>query len=671
MMDFAEIVLDVLLMLGATVLLMILLAIFSRRLLDTHMSSARIFLAGLLGLGAGVGFESQFVWKDAVYTPAMIPVLLGIIFLVAIAALVVAELLVPQGSLPRPDQWLPSARQAIERNRRYIELLRIMARNRLLSIKLGEGSGDSVSGAQLRSERLRQARSVKLSLEEAGGAFVKLGQLLSTRPDVLPAEFIEVLGTLQQQVPPAEWSEVEAALDHALGLPHAEVFASFEPTPFAAASIGQVHAAVLPSGQRVAVKVRRPGIVPMIERDIDIAERLVRRLVRTSDQAAQFGIERLVESLTASLREELDYGLEATNIAALAAVQGELPAEARVHIPSYVPTLSSESVLVMEHVAGSTLSDAGSVQALAPEARHLLAKRLLSATLAQIMEAGVFHSDLHPGNIVIADDGSLVLLDFGSIGRIDSATRVQLGEVLFAFSRRDAAAFTDALMEFIDLGDDQDERGLRRAVAAFMSRRLGPGSRLDPSMFAEVVGILAEFGITVPSELTVPFRTIATVEGSLRILDPEFDFVAEAGSYAQLRIDEAKKPLSVAKAFGDELMAALPIAKRLPHRIDRITGSLADGRLGVNVRVFADARDRGFLREIIGLAVVTFLAGIFGIMAAMLLTSATGPQLTDTLTLFQVFGYLFLVVSGVLTLRALFDVLRRRSGSSGRSGRSG
>ena len=654
-MSMLTIVLDVAVVLGATVLVLVLLGVLARQLLGVRMSTARIVIAGAVGLGAGVGFESRFVWAAEEYTPALIPVLFGVIVLVSVAVLVIAELVVPQGSMPSPSQWVPITRRALERHGRYAELLRIIARHRLLATRFAPAHTLAEQ-----DEQRRQAQALKRALEEAGGAFVKLGQLLSTRPDVLPPIYLDVLGTLQERVPPAPWSDVRATLERELGAPLPSLFASFDETPVAAASIGQVHAAVLPSGERVAVKVRRPGIGPTVERDIDIARRLARSFADSNEWARHLGVERLVASLADSLRDELDYRLEASNMTALAAAQERVSPDARVRIPRVFRKFSGASVLVMEFVDAPTLGDATSVAAIEAPVRQRLARRLLAATLAQIMDVGVFHADLHPGNIVVLPDAQLLLLDFGSIGHLDSVSRSRLADVLLAFSRGDAAAFADALLEFVELGDDVDEAALRRSIAEFVARRLGPGATVDAAVFGDVVSILAEFGLSAPPELTVPFRTIATVEGTLRRLDPGFDLVAEAGASATRRLTDSMRPSSLAQTLGDELLAALPVVKRLPHRVDRISADLADGRLSVNMRVLADPRDRGFVREVMGLAVVTFLAGIFGIMAAMLLTSETGPAITATLTLSQLFGYLFLVLTGLLSLRVFFDVLRRR-----------
>nr|WP_274636590.1 AarF/UbiB family protein [Microbacterium bovistercoris] len=652
-MSALTIVLDVAVIVIATVVAMVVIGAFARRVLGIRVSIVRVVIAGILGLAAEVGFESQFVW--GAYTPALIPVQFGIILFVAIAFLVLAEVAVPQGTLPRPDQWAAAMRRSRERTRRYAELLRIASHHRLLPFKIN--TEPTNAGA---AERRRQAVALTAALEDAGGAFVKIGQLLSTRTDVLPVEFTEALGRLQQRVPPAPWEQIAPTLEASLGRPVSAVFADFREEAVAAASIGQVHEATLPSGQRVAVKVQRPGIVPLVERDIDIALRLSRRLAQSTGWARRFGLDELADSLAASLRDELDYRVEASNIAAMEAVQEQRPKGERLRIPHFIGALSSRDVLVMEYLSGTTLSEGGAADRIPEAQRRALAVRLFQGTLEQIMDAGVFHADLHPGNVMVTDDDDLALLDFGSVGRLDSEVRRQITDVLLAFSRGDARAFADTLITFVELPDDLDEFMLRRQIGEFMSRYLGAGSVLDASAFTEVIGILGAHGLAVPPELTAAFRAIATVEGSARVLVPDFELVPAAAAYAQERLVAGRKPDALARAVGDELLGALPIVRRLPRRIDDISGQLAAGRLNVNVRLLADRRDRALLREFINLAAITFLAGVFGVMAAMLLTSGGGPEITPTLSLFQVFGYLLVLVSGVLTLRVVFDVLRRR-----------
>lgn len=654
-MSVATVIFDVIAMAVATVVAMLLIGTFARRVLGVRVGVIRTLLAGVLGLAAEVGFESQFVWGQTAYSPALIPVQIGIIFFVAIAFLVVAELLVPQGTVPRPDQWIAELLGGIDRSRRYREIIRIAIRHKLVPFKIDTEQTTAGSAA-----RARQAAALRAALQDAGGAFVKLGQLLSTRTDILPVEFTDELSTLQQHVAPAPWEEVSQVLAAALGKDPAEVFDRIDHDPIASASIGQVHLAILADGQRVAVKIQRPGIVPLVERDADIAQRIAARLVQSTQWARRFGIDELADSLADSLRDELDYRVEASNIAAMEAAQQSTPDALRLHIPHFHARVSSREVLVMEFLDGATLSDPRATAGITESARTAMATRLFRSTLRQIMDDGVFHADLHPGNVMVIPDGEVALLDFGSVGRIDSVVRGQIADVLLGFSRGDSQAFADALIGFVELSDDVDEFALRRQIATFMSRHLGPGAALDISAFSQVVAILAEFGLAVPPELAVAFRAIATVEGTLRALAPEFDLVAESSGYARQRLDEARKPRAIVQTGVDELAALLPLVRRLPRRIDRITGSLADGRLSVNVRLLADRRDRELLREFINLAALAFLAGIGGVMAAMLLTSVGGPAITPTMTLFQLFGYMLVAGSGVLTLRVLFDVLRRR-----------
>lgn len=653
-MRVSAILINILWMTAAAVATMVFIGVFVRRVLGVRVGTVRVIIAGFVGLGAELGFESQVVWRGGQYSPALIPIQLGIILLVAVAFLVVLEIALPQGSIPRIDQWIPGLRRALGRARRYSQLVRLAVRHKLVPFKL-----DTAPTTVASRERRRQALALKAALEEAGGAFVKLGQILSTRTDILPAEFVEELSALQQRVPPQPWEQIRTVLAEELNEPIDAVFTEFDPVPVASASIGQVHRATLRTGERVAVKVQRPGIIPLVERDVEITRRIATRLTKSAEWARRFGVEELAESIVSSLLDELDYPVEASNLLALAAAQQSRAEAQRIRLPKLFAEVSSRRVLVMEFVEGETLSDPGAAAQLDPETRAALASQLLAALLDQIMHQGAFHSDLHPGNVMITPDAKLALLDFGSVGRLDSHVRRQITSLLMAVAQNDSMAFADALLAFVELPDDLDEPALRRDIGAFMARYLGPGATLDAAAFVRVIAVLSAHRLAVPSQLTVAGRAIGTLEGTLQVLDPGFDFVAVSTGYAKQQAKDAKKPEALFHTGIDELTRLLPVVRELPHQIGRIAQSLVEGRMSVNVRLLADRRDRRVIRRLVNLAAVTFLAGTSGIIATLLLINSGGPQITPTLSLHDVFGYLLVFASGVLTLRALFDIFGR------------
>ena len=489
-------------------------------------------------------------------------------------------------------------------------------------------------------------------MEDGGVTFVKLGQVLSTRRDLLPAEFTAELSRLQDDAAGVPWPAIEQVLRSELGAEVGELFASFDREPIAAASIAQVHAATLMSGTRVVVKVCRPDVSQTVDRDLDITGRLAARLERSTGWGRAVGAAGLAAGFAAALREELDLRIEARNMTSVAAASGG----GGIAIPVPYRPLCTAQVLVMERLDGRPLAtiDGGTPA----DVRAALARSLLDCLLRQVMLEGTFHADPHPGNVLLLADGKLGLLDFGSVGRIDAGLRTALQRLLLALDRGDPAGLADALLEVVERPGELDEPRLERMLGRFLARHIGPGMTPDVTMFTDLFRIVSEHGLAVPPEIAAVFRALATMEGTLTALAPGFDIVAEARRFAAGQLAAQFSPDVLRKTAADELIALLPTLRRLPRRIDRIGGALEAGRFSVNVRFLADPADRRYLTGLLHQVILVALAATSGVMAVLMLGLHGGPAITKTVTLYAFFGYCLLVIAAILALRVLVLVFR-------------
>ncbi|MFC6667855.1 AarF/UbiB family protein [Deinococcus radiopugnans] len=293
------------------------------------------------------------------------------------------------------------------------------------------------------------------------------------------------------------------------------------------------------------------------------------------------------------------------------------------------------------------------------DGRARAARQIFTSVLRQITVDGVFHADPHPGNIMLLRDGNLGLIDMGSVGRIDRELQAGLQQIILAVEYAEPQQLTDALLQTLGRPEHLDEPRLRRALGRFIVTRLQQGERADIAMFSDLLQIVTAHGLHVPAELAAAFRAIATLEGTLALLDPGFDIVAEARQVASAQLKEELAPQNVRRALERELVAALPMLRRLPRHVDQLASALGEGRLSVNVRLFSDARDQAVVGEWLRQVLLAFLAAVLGLIAVGLLALPGGPRLSDALTLYQLLAYNAGLVSTIMVLRVLFVLFRR------------
>jgi ubiquinone biosynthesis protein len=640
-----------------TVITVLVFSVGLRRLMGMRLSPLRTVIAAVIALLSASPIITAMAGPAlSAKNPGVLPglwfVFLGVVIamLVGMIFLVISEALVPSGSLPGPLYVLRGARRLARRARRYSQITRILARRGLLPYLRG------ARRAELRTAdgRARLAHSLRLALEDGGVTFVKLGQVLSTRRDLLPPEFISELSRLQDDVPTAPWPDIKSVLEGSLGGPVSEKFARFDETPIAAASIAQVHVGTLPSGERVVVKVRRPAAAGLAGPDLDIVQRLAARLQRSTRWGRSVGAVDLAQGFADALREELDLRIEARNMTAVASATAARHEDVRVPAP-YEP-YCGEQVLVMQFFDGRPLLSAAA--GLPAEQRQALARELLDSLLGQVMLDGIFHADPHPGNILLLGDGHPGLLDWGSVGRIDGGLRGALQRLLLALDRGDPVLVTDSLLDVVDRPEELDGARLERALGRFLARYFSAGVTPDMRMFTDLFRIVTDFGLSVPPEIAAVFRALATIEGTLTQVAPGFDIVDEARRFGGKQLAAQLTPEAIRQTATDELAALIPLLRRLPRRIDRIGGALEEGRLTVSVRLLADASDRRYLTGLVHRILLAFLAAASGIIAVLMIALHGGPAVTSQVSLYSFLGYCLLVIAAILAVRVLVQVFR-------------
>lgn len=425
------------------------------------------------------------------------------------------------------------------------------------------------------------AQHLRLALEELGSTFVKLGQLLSTRPDVLPPDFVAELSKLQDEVPPAPWEPIQALLEEQLGAPLGAFFKAFDPTPIAAASLGQVYAALLLDGQRVIVKVQRPGIERVVRTDLEILQDLAHLAQERTFLGDLYDLVELADEFSAALLAELDYRREGRNADRF---RKNFAEERQLYIPRVYWDYTTRRVLVQERIAGIKISDIDALDAAGYD-RQRIASHAASSIIKQVLEDGFFHADPHPGNLVVMPGEVIGVMDFGTAGHLTAGDRANLVRLYIAIIQLDAEGAADQLERMGIAEPRRDQTGLQRDLRRLLQKY--QGMPLKDVSVGEVLGeiepFIYEHHLRVPPDYWLLIKTLVIMEGVGKRLAPDFDVYDFCGPYVRRFLLGLWLPSTWGPSVLRGATAWADLASGFPRQAARIMSQVEHGELQFRV----------------------------------------------------------------------------------------
>ena len=624
-------------------------ALLALRLLGASRGWPTALLAGALGSAGATGVAVFATGNGALDAGVAFRALLLVVPITMVAA-VILDLVARPDSLARGDEAglsiaprpFHAVRSRVEVIARYVMLLRVLRR---------EGFGPLLTRRQ-RETRSVDAAAIRVRrvLEHAGGVYIKLGQLAASRVDLIPVDMCHELSRLDNRVAPEPVDQMRAVLEAELRAATQTVFATFDWEPIAAASIGQTYRARLHSGEDVVVKIQRPSVRNAVERDVAALALVAKFAQRHTALGRQLHVADLHEEFAGQLRAELDFRREADAMTEMAA---RLTPNDTVRIPAVHDRFCTPRVIVQERFDGSTVADTD-LGRLADADRCRLARQLLRSSLDQMLHTGLFHADPHPGNVFLLGDGTLGLVDFGAVGRLDRLQQQALVTILAALASRNATLLRDGLERIADIDPATPPDHLDRALARLLATHARRNGTLDVSVTQDLVTSVLALGVRLPPELVTLTRTLVTLEGTLRLLAPELSVVEAATDTLA-----AKGPgalIDHRALLRDELTSAIPHLRRIPENIDRLLTMSSRGEF--RLRTVIDENTHRTARTLVNRVLLAAI-GITVLAVSAFLLEAPGARASAAASSVPAaVGYAGLFAGVVLITRVVAAVVR-------------
>lgn len=461
-------------------------------------------------------------------------------------------------------------------------------------------------------------RQLRMALEELGTTFIKLGQVMSTRADFLSAEFQKELSKLQTSVPSIPYENIKEEIERELGLEINILFASFEQEPMAAASIGQVHRAVLHSGEKVVVKVQRPGVWEQVNIDLEILHHIVGVVAKRSQLGQLADLNQLLDEFAYTLKNELNYIQEGQNADQF---RQNFSTNPQIHIPHIYWDYTTRKVITMEELRGYYITETEKLDELGVDRQRLAVESSL-AFMKMVLEDGFFHADPHPGNVLIENDGKVGLIDFGMVGHLDQENKEQLIHLFVAVASKDSEGIVDAMLGMGAANSNVDREGIRADIKRFLARYYGVNLKEINMAHVtnEVLNVAFRHKLRLPANLSVLAKTVIMCEGMGRQLQPDFNLMEVINPYAKKLLIKEYSPDRIWRKILKNTYQLGKVFTQFPDQFSRLMRRLQDNNMVIGMEFRVPENTIYELNSMVNRISLSVLAASFIIGLSLILT---------------------------------------------------